>query len=75
MEGTGSSSQKVSSKEQTPSDVTRGPFNKLERRAQNLKERDPKPEDRSPSDRNRISTNSIPLECLRVTYKRLPLAE
>lgn len=75
MKGTDSSPEKVNSKEETLSDVTRGPFNKPERRAQSLKQAEPKPEDTSPSERGSSSINSIPLECLKVTYQRLSLAD
>lgn len=74
MKGTHSSPEKVNSKEETLSDMTRGPFNKPERRVQSLKQADPKPEDTSPSERGSNSINSIPLECLKVTYKQ-PLAD
>lgn len=75
MKGIDSSTEKVNSKEETLSDVTMGPFNKPERRAQSLKEADPKPEGTSPSEESSNSTNSIPLECLKVTYKWLPWAD
>lgn len=75
MKGTDSSTEKVNTKEETLSDVTRGPFNKPERRAQSLKQADPKPEDTSPSEGGSNSINSIPLECLKVTYGQLPLAD
>lgn len=72
MKGTDSSTEKVNS---ALSDVTGKSFNKPERIAQNLKEAEPKSEDTRPGEGSSNSINSIYLECLRVTCKRLPLTE
>lgn len=72
IKGTDSSPEKVNS---ALSDVTRESLNKPERTAQSLKEAEPKPKDTSPGEGSSSCINSIPLECLRVTYKWPPLAE